>query len=341
MSELSNLSIIGGTVGAIVFVATYLLLPFWIRKAHQIGLLWDDMNKWGKQKIAGSGGLIVVATAVCGIFMYLSLKVFVTKSTGQVVEILALTSLLLTLAGIGFLDDLLGWQQGGLSRRSRIILVAIAALPLVAINAGKSIISLPLIGQVDLGIFYPLALIPLGIVGAGTTFNFLAGFNGLEAGQGILLISSLSFVAFLTGNGWLGVIGMCMLGALGAFLMYNWYPAQVFPGDVLTYPVGGLIAGMSIMGNFEKVALVFFIPYIFEVILKSRGKLAMSSFGKPTKKGELLLRYEKIYGLTHLGIYILDKLHMPVTEQRVVYAIHSFQILCILAGLYMFKQGIF
>ncbi|HIF03136.1 MAG TPA: glycosyl transferase family 4, partial [Nitrospinaceae bacterium] len=35
--------------------------------------------------------------------------------------------------------------------------------------------------------------IPLGIVGAATTFNFLAGFNGLETGQGILIFSGLLF----------------------------------------------------------------------------------------------------------------------------------------------------
>ena len=61
-------------------------------------------------------------------------------------------------------------------------------------------------------------------------------------------------------------------------------------------------------GNFEKIALFFFIPFIIEVILKSRGKLIKSSFGKPEKDGSLSLAYEKLYGLTHVSIYLLKKI---------------------------------
>jgi len=38
-------------------------------------------------------------------------------------------------------------------------------------------------GAVDWGIFYPLAIIPIGIVGAANAYNMLAGYNGLEAGM--------------------------------------------------------------------------------------------------------------------------------------------------------------
>ena len=64
-----------------------------------------------------------------------------------------------------------------------------------------------------------------------------------------------------------------MVGALIGFYIYNKFPAKVFPGDILTYSVGALIAGMAILGNFEKIAVFVFIPYIIETILKSRGKL--------------------------------------------------------------------
>lgn len=41
--------------------------------------------------------------------------------------------------------------------------------------------SLKTTGVVDWGIFYPLAIIPIGIVGAANAYNMLAGYSGLEA----------------------------------------------------------------------------------------------------------------------------------------------------------------
>src|SRR3989338_4026663 len=184
------------------FLVTLFLIPFWIRKARQIGLLWDDMNKIAAKKVAGSGGLIVVFSFIIGILIYVAYKTFYIKNTTFLVEIFASLVVILMLAGVGLIDDLMGWRKGGLSRRSRMIIVALAAIPLMVINAGRHVISLPIIGNIDLGLFYHLILIPLGVVGATTTFNFLAGFNGLEAGQGILLLSALSLVAFLTGSPW-------------------------------------------------------------------------------------------------------------------------------------------
>jgi UDP-N-acetylglucosamine--dolichyl-phosphate N-acetylglucosaminephosphotransferase len=132
-----------------------------------------------------------------------------------------------------------------------------------------------------------------------------------------------------------------MVVCLFAFLFYNFYPARVFPGDVLTYPVGGMIAIMAILGDFEQVAVFFFIPYILEVFLKLRGRLVKQSFGKPNKDGSLGLRYDKIYGLEHLAIRILNKIGIKATEKRVVYLIWSFQILIIILGFIIFRDGIF
>ncbi len=324
------------TIFLLSFLITLFLMPFWIRKAKQINFVWKDMNKFSSNKVAGSGGIIVVLGFVISILILVAYKVFYLKSTDYLIEIFALLNVLIILAGIGLVDDLLGWQKGGLSKRSRLILVAVSAIPLMAINAGKSSMSIPFFGVLDFGIFYPLLLIPIGIVGATTTYNFLAGFNGLEAGQGIIILSSLSIVSFLTGSFWLGVICLCMVFSLLAFLTFNFYPAKVFPGDVVTYPIGGLIAISSILGNFEKIAVFFFLPYILEVVLKSRGHFIKSSFGKPNKDNSLNLKYEKIYGLTHLSIYILKKLKMSPTEKKVVFLIWGFQIAVIMIGFIMF-----
>ena len=316
-------------------------MPFWIRKTWKIGLVWEDMNKINKAKVAGSGGLIAVMGFILAVLIYIAIKTFYFNSIEDVVEIFSLTTAILFLAGVGLVDDLLGWHHGGLSKKFRMIMCIFAAIPLIVVNAGVSEIVLPFLGSVDLGLLYPLFLIPLGITGASTTFNFLAGMNGLEASQGILILGGLGIVTHFTGNSWLALICLIMIACLAALWIFNKFPARVFPGNSITLCVGGLIAIIAILGNIEKIAVFFFIPYILEVALKSRGKLAKQSFGKPNKDGSLDLLYDKIYGNTHLAIWILNKIRIRATEKKAVLLINFFQILIIALGLLIFKEAIF
>ncbi len=323
------------------FFVTLLALPSWIKRAKKIGFVWEDMNKYKKPKIAGSGGIVVVMGFVLGVLCYIAIKTFVLKINTTTVEIFALLTTILISSTIALTDDIFGWQHGGLSARLRIFLVFLAAVPLMVINVGYSIIWVPFIGEVELGLIYPLIIIPIGVIGAATTFNFIAGYNGLEAGQSMLVIGALSIVAFFTGSSWLTLIGLCMIAALAAFLIFNRFPAKIFPGDVLTYPIGALIAIFAILGNFERIAVFFFIPYIIETGLKVRGKLKKQSFGVPNKDNSLNLAYNKIYGLEHLAIRLLKKVKKKVYEKDVVYLIWGFQIVIIIIGFIIFRRFIF
>jgi len=323
------------------FLVTLYIMPFWIGKAKQIGLLWHDMNKYKKPMVAGSGGIIAVMAFVLSVLVYIAINTFYFGTTGNVINIFALMTTVLMLAGTGFVDDLLGWQRGGLSVRSRIIMCIFASIPLVVVNAGISEISLPFFGNVSLGLLYPLLLIPLGVTGAATTYNFLAGYNGLEASQGIIILSALALVTWLTGTSWLAMICLLMVFALMGFWLFNKYPAKVFPGNSITYAIGGLIACAAIFGNIEKIAIFFFIPYIIEVILKSRGGLKKQSFGKPNKDDSLEMPYGKIYGVEHWAIAMLKKIKEKVHEKDVVKFINLMQIVIIVLGLVLFSSAIF
>tara|TARA_Y100000310_G_scaffold104733_1_gene103081 strand:- start:4381 stop:5394 length:1014 start_codon:yes stop_codon:yes gene_type:complete len=321
------------------FLVAVLFLPKWIKKSQKVGLLLENMNKFGHPKnIASSGGVVVVLAFVLGVLFYVAIRTFVMEGDGVTLEIFALLGVILILAIVGFTDDVLGWRHGGLSIRFRIFLALMASIPLVVINAGHHVINIPFLGPISIGLLYPLVLIPLGIAGAATTYNFLAGFNGLEAGQGIIILSFLSFVAYATGSSWLAIIGLCMVGALIGFYFYNKFPAKVLPGDSLTYAVGALIACMAILGNFERIALFVVLLYFVEVGLKSRGRLKKHSFGIPDENGNLSLPYKKIYGLTHLSIAILRKFKKNVREKDVVYLIFVFQILICLLALLIFRE---
>ena len=326
----------------ISFGISMLVIPVWIRKCKKVGLLWEDMNKFNHPKnIAASGGIIVIMAFVLGVLSYIAIRTFVFKDGVETLQIFSLLSVILLLSLVGLTDDLLGWKHGGLSARLRVLLAVSASIPLVVINAGIHEMNFPFIGSVNLGLLYPLFLIPLGIAGATTTYNFLAGFNGLEAGQGIIILSFLSFISYVVGKPWLAIVGLCMVASLLGFYFYNKFPAKIFPGDIMTYSIGALIAGMAILGNFEKIAVFVFIPYIIETGLKVRGKLKKQSFAIPEKDGSLKIPYKKFYGLTHVSIWLLGKFKKKVYEKDVVYLIFIFQIILCLLALIIFKNGIF
>jgi len=312
------------------FLLTIVIMPKWIRKARHINLMWLDCNKYKKNNVAGSGGLIVVFSFVISVLLYIAIKTFYFNSRENVIEILAILTSILLLSLVGLIDDLLGWQSKGLSKRIRIILCFVAAIPFMVINLDNNV-----------RLLYLFVIIPVGIAGCSLTFNFLAGMNGLEARQGILLIFALSIAAYFKNYSWISLVGLVMITTLLAFLYYNKFPAKVFPGNILTYPVGGLIAMIAILSRTEKFALFIFIPYFIEIFLKSRGKLEKQSFGKPNKDGSLDLLYNKCYSLNHLAIIFLKKMRIKPTEKAVVNLINIFQILIIVIGFVLFKNSIF
>ncbi len=326
----------------ISFILALLILPKWIKKCKQIGLLWEDMNKYGHPKnVASSGGIVVIMAFVLSVLSYVAIQTFIIDGNSVGLDIFVLLSVILILAIVGLTDDLLGWRHEGLSARFRLFLAFAASIPLIVINAGVHRMAFPFLGVINLGILYPLLIIPIGIAGATYTYNFLAGFNGLETGQGIIILSFLSFIAYITGSSWLALVGLCMVASLLVFYYYNKYPSKVFPGDILTYSIGALIACMAILGNFEKIAVFVFIPYIIETGLKVKGKLKKQSFAIPQKDGSLEMPYNKIYSLTHLSLFILKKFKKKVYEKDIVYLIFVFQIIICLLALIIFSGGLF
>jgi len=322
-SEQLELGLLWPSLISISFATTFYILPKWIQKANEIGLVWEDVHKIGHPKnIAGSGGVAVLAGFVLAVFLYIGINTFIFNTQTNLIETLTLLTTVIY-----------GWKTGGLKKRTRILTMGLIAIPLIVINPGESI----LLG-VDFGLFYPLFLIPFAVIGVTTTFNFLAGFNGLEASQGIILLTALSIVNITQGNEWLALLGMSFVGALLGFWLFNKCPAKVFPGDILTYSTGAMIVSVIILGNIEKIAVFFFIPYIIEMFLKLRGQLEVQSFGAVQKDGSLKLRQKGIYGLGHVAIVLLRKIKPSgnAYEWEVTLIINLLQLVFVVSGFILF-----
>ncbi|MFH1210173.1 MAG: hypothetical protein V1663_05290 [archaeon] len=285
------------------FLLVLFLTPWLIRYLRRVGLIVKDENKEKKPLVPISGGLSVMAGVFVGLMLYISTRTFIYKDTTYVDYIFAGISSILIITFIGFVDDLIinksKSESRGLKQWQKPLLTLAAALPLMVVNAGDTIMSLPLIGRVDIGLIYPLILIPIGVVGAANMVNMLAGFNGLETGLGIVYIGMLGLYAFVN-NSYLGALfSLIGFSSLLAFYIFNKYPAKILPGDSLTYLIGALIACIAIIGNLERAALISAVPFFIEFILKARKRFNAKSYGY-YKYGKIKSYYDKIYSIPHI-----------------------------------------
>jgi len=323
--------------GFIALMFTLLITPTWIKRARRQQLVSKDMHKRNKSA-ADLGGLCVMSGFLMSILVFIGYDVFISKSDAKLLYIFAVLCSLLIATLLGLVDDVMGWKIG-LRKWHKVCLSLVAALPIVVLNIGESTINLPVIGESNIGLFFAFVLVPIAIVGSSNGFNMIAGFNGLEAGMGILILSVLTWFSYLQNEIIASVLGISMVGALLGFLIFNWYPSRIFPGDSLTYPVGTLIAIVAILGNIEKFALILFIPYFIELGLKTRGSLQKESFGVLKPDGSLTNRYKKWYGLEHLMISFWESTRFKATEQKVVVSILLIEIVLIIITLTTYHLG--
>lgn len=268
------------------FVFTYFAIGPLIRRLSGRGLVGVDMNKFSKPEIPELGGIAVIfgfAIAImAAIFMYYYLEILGLNLT----VILAGLCTIFIIGFLGLVDDLIGWKHG-VKQWQHALIPLFAALPLMALRVGIPDMVLPFVGGVSFGIFYSLIIVPMGVTGASNAFNMLAGFNGLEAGQGIIIGATFFAIGLMTGNAEVVVLMAAMLGALIAFIRFNWYPAKIFGGDALTLPIGASFAVVAIVGNMEKLAILMFALYFVELVLKAKHGFKSECFGIPQKDGTL------------------------------------------------------
>jgi len=295
------------------FAITYLLVPKLKAFLEDAGLVGTDVQKKDKPKVAEMGGPAVIFGTIAGLFLFIWMNTFLYGQSTNLIELLAAVTTFLIAGFIGLFDDLgslikkreiaegLGtFKRIGLKQWQKPLLTFAAAIPLMAVMAGESTVTVPLIGLVDLGIVYPLILVPIAVVGASNALNMLAGMNGLEAGTGAVLMFFLGLFAYVKGTPEAAILAFVTFAALLAFLKFNWYPAKIFPGDSFTYALGAITASIAIIGNIEKFALLLFAPWFLELLLKLRSRLKAQNFGILQPDGTLKAPSEKVYSITHI-----------------------------------------
>ena len=298
-----------------LFVAFPLIRSI-IKVAHRKGIVGKDIYKKDKRDVAEMGGIAILMAYSIGLLVTLYFVDFETKFS-----MLAALSGILFVGLVGIIDDLFE-----LKHREKMLLPIFGAVPLIFATVGVTAISLPFVGIIDLGWIYTLILIPIAIMVTSNLTNMLAGFNGLEAGMGLISSAALVICAAILGRQEVILIVMPLIGALITFLYFNRYPAKIFPGDSGTLMIGCTLGVAVIVGNMELIGVLIMSLYIINFLMYFLNvkKFAKNNwkFGKVDDHGYIHPPDPKArFG----SLYFLVSHYFKVTEKTLVLYILSFQ----------------
>ncbi|XP_050434438.1 UDP-N-acetylglucosamine--dolichyl-phosphate N-acetylglucosaminephosphotransferase [Adelges cooleyi] len=281
---MENIIIINIIFSIFTFYCTYNVIPKLKKMFIDANLYGKDLNKKTENKIPEAFGVVTGCTFL--ITMFLLIPVIFGRHMlqnegskfphSEFVEMLAALLSICCMLLLGFSDDVLNLRW-----RHKLLLPTIASLPLLVVyyinfNSTTIIVPKPLrevVGlTINLGVLYYLYMGMLAVF-CTNAINILAGINGLETGQSLVIAISILIFNLIELTGDCGQAHLFSLhfiipfiASTFALIKYNWYPSEVFVGDTFCYFAGMTFAVVGILGHFSKTMLLFFIPQIFNFL---------------------------------------------------------------------------
>lgn len=264
---------------AITAASGLLIIPA-LRRLHfgqtikEIGPTWHQ----GKNGTPTMGGLTFYLGVLVGVVLgYTVLALSVPSLLGGWLSGTSVSLFIGVLTAyafglVGFVDDyikVVKKRNLGLMARYKIVaqvLITGAYLSSLYLNGTLStIVTLPLLGAVDFGwFFYVLSF--LLIIGMVNAVNLTDGIDGLATGVTLPVMLFFTLVSMTAKQWGLATFPATLVGALGGFLFYNFYPAKTFMGDTGSLYLGGAVCGLAYALDMPLVLLFVGLIYIIETL---------------------------------------------------------------------------
>jgi UDP-GlcNAc:undecaprenyl-phosphate/decaprenyl-phosphate GlcNAc-1-phosphate transferase len=215
------------------FLANLSLTPLAIRIAHRYGFLDHPGNrKIHDRPIPRLGGVAILFSMVLGMAAALALFHPVRGAWVKLAWILGAT---LGAALLGFWDD-----HHNLRPRLKFLLQALIAGTFVLSGYRFESLHIPGLQPIPLG-FVAAPLTVFWIMSILNGLNFMDGLDGLAGSVTAVSFAALGAGAVMFSDPAVGLVCLCALGALLAFLFFNWRPAKVYMGNVGSNILGILL----------------------------------------------------------------------------------------------------
>lgn len=211
------------------FVISFLIVPVIIKYSLKKNLLDIPGRRKIHKKVTPSMGGIAIFTG----FFISSLIWIDFQYWGQIKFILVA---LFVIFFIGVRDDLVPLRalvklMGQLM--AIFLLMALFDLRLKSLYGLFGIYELPLIAS------YVLTVVTIVVI--TNSFNLIDGVDGLAGTVACIALLAFGTWFYLVGDNIFAIFSYTMLGAILAFLIFNWDPSEVFMGDT-----GALVIGMML-----------------------------------------------------------------------------------------------
>ncbi|MBE6682842.1 MAG: phospho-N-acetylmuramoyl-pentapeptide-transferase [Ruminococcaceae bacterium] len=272
---------IAALVSFIIGVILYKIFIPYLRKVKLGQKILEIGPSWHKSKegTPNLGGLFFIIACLIGwIVAFLFFRndliaeyangILESQSISLVLpKMLLLLGFALSQGIIGFVDDyvkLFKKRNKGLSASQKLILQFLTAGIYLFFFGADTAITTPW-GDLELGIFYYVAML-LAIVYIINCANLTDGIDGL-AGS-VALIICVMFMIFANQvsqlSAEIGITSAALIGALLAFLVFNFHPAKIFMGDTGSLFLGGFVVGLVMLTNNEFILLPISCIWIIE-----------------------------------------------------------------------------
>ena len=264
MEKILITAAIGGVLSAVL---GFLLLP--LLRALKAGQSVRDIGPTWHNSKAGTplmGGLMFIgATVICLLVNLVSLTEY------TVFYVLALS---LCFGLVGFLDDFCKVKfkrdLGLTAIQKSLLQMAVSALYLYLLYREGSFTNELYIPFVDTTItIHPMVYIFFAMfimVGCVNAVNLTDGVDGLCGSVSIPVMVFFVAAALLKERADLALLPACLVGALIAYLFFNWHPAKVFMGDTGSLFLGGVVCAMAFALDMPLILILVGIVYIVETL---------------------------------------------------------------------------
>ncbi len=168
------------------------------------------------------------------------------------------------------------------------------------------------------------------IIAITNSFNLIDGLDGLAGTISIVALSCFGVWFYLVGETTFAILAFTMIGAILAFLIFNWDPSEVFMGDTGALVIGMLLAIMVIFF----ININFYLPTDSPYRFASSVATAVSFIAIPLIDTSRIMILRLLKGKSP---FKPDKSHIHHTIMRLGKT-HS-QTTIILVGLHVFYIG--
>lgn len=267
-----------------------------------------NKRKVHKNKMLLSGGLIIYFGFLLGFMLFI-------PKNNMMFSILVGSFIVII---IGILDDI-----KPLNAKSKILGQFIVSF--IIVFYGKILLSEIHIFNIyiNLGLLsYPITM--LFIVSLMNSINFIDGLDGLAGGISLIFFITIFFIGLLMNNLASTEITLCliMIASVLGFLMFNFYPAKIFMGEVGSMFLGYMIGVICLLGyktvtltSFVVPLIILAIPILDTLFAIIRRLIRGNCFYEADKKHfhHQLLNKKFSHKLTVIIIYMINLLFSLVS----------------------------